>query len=731
MGAGLIALLVFGDPTFSRLGWAGALAVLIAGGVTVAALAPFDWVRLPRQTMAVPIVTGLLLALAATLTRSSLLPLAAAGVGTLVITAIYAMPWDRVPRWVHNLPVFGGIAAVFVIEATVHGPSYGTSSILLVFPLYLTTLLFAALYHTRNEVWAATALASIGMLAFAITSGDRAGQPAIAILVIAVPWVFVLTVNAVVVERARSEAAVHKLNAQLTALNIELETATRHKSEFLANMSHELRTPLNAILGFSELLADDASGRYDAATRHKFLAQINTSGRHLLALINDILDLSKVEAGRMTLEMQTVSVSSVVNDVLDTIGPLAAKKQITVSVDADAGQIEADARKLRQMLLNLASNAVKFTPEGGFVKIEARRLATAIEISVTDTGIGIAAKDLDGLFTEFHQLDGGAGRKQEGTGLGLALTRRLAVLHGGDVGVVSEPGKGSAFTIRLPIRPAEVTHSPPPPAPAHAGPLVLVVEDNMQAAELLVRQLHGGGYRTEVALSGIAALAKARELQPDAITLDILLPGLDGWDVLARLKHDEATRDIPVVVVSVVDEPEVGRALGAIDYFVKPIDPKALLARLAQYTFARNGASGGTRILVVDDERANLLWLEQVLKPAGFTVSSAHGGREAIDLARSERPHLILLDLVMPDVSGFDVVKALHADERTQAIPIMILTAKDLTDEDKRQLNGSVAAILARGSTGAKDIVGWLGRLTSTHVPAMESHAGDLPRVGR
>jgi protein-histidine pros-kinase len=581
MGAGLVALVVFSDPTFTRLAWADAMAVFVAGAVIAAALAPIKWERLPRLTIAAPIVLGLLLALGATLTQGSPASLAAAAVGAVVIVAIYVVPWDSLPRWVHQLPVFGGIVAVFVIQATVRAPGYAVAAVLLVFPLYLTTVLFAALYHTRNEVWAATGLASIGIAVPSFSGGSQPGQPAISILVVAVLWIVVLTVHTVVAERKRSEDAVRALNEQLARsqarllaivdasinaivtmnekghvtdwnpqaaetfgwtrdeilgkaladtivptqyreahraglahylatgegpvlgkvleltaldrsgrefpvelaisrastlgeealfvafvrditarkraeeaineLNTELQVATRHKSEFLANMSHELRTPLNAILGFSELLLDDTTGKYDSSKRHRFLDEISKSGRHLLALINDILDLSKVEAGRMTLEIETVSISSAVDDVLNTIEPLAAKKHLVVSTDADAGQIEADAGKLKQMLLNLASNAVKFTPEGGLVTIKARRLTEAVEISVADTGIGIASSDLERLFTEFQQLDSGASRRQEGTGLGLALTQRLAALHGGSVGVVSELGKGSVFTIRLPL----------------------------------------------------------------------------------------------------------------------------------------------------------------------------------------------------------------------------------------------------------------------------------------
>jgi CheY-like chemotaxis protein/anti-sigma regulatory factor (Ser/Thr protein kinase) len=434
-------------------------------------------------------------------------------------------------------------------------------------------------------------------------------------------------------------------------------------------------------------------------------------------LINDILDLSKVEAGQMVLRWENVVVADVVREVINTIEPLASKKSIHLESHVDgAGQVPADAGKLKQMLLNLASNAIKFTNEGGHVTISASRLADVLDFSVSDTGIGIAAADQGHLFEEFHQLDSSISRSQEGTGLGLALTKRFVELHGGAVSVVSELGKGSTFTLRLPL----VQRGAEPPAvlsrPSDTRPLVLVVEDNVQAANLIKRYLDRGGFRSVVAVSGIEAVEKARSLLPVAITLDILLPGIDGWSVLTSLKHDEATRDIPVVVVSVVDDPELGYALGAIDYLVKPIDGKALLQRLAQYKFTNKVGSQETRILVVDDEPANVEWLESVLKPAGFSVLSAPGGQEGIDLARRERLDLVLLDLMMPRVSGFDVVSALHADEKTRSIPIMVLTAKDLTSEDKRQLNGHVAAVLSKGSTGAPDLLEWLERLVTARV---------------
>src|SRR5581483_2103839 len=355
-------------------------------------------------------------------------------------------------------------------------------------------------------------------------------------------------------------------------------------------------TPLNAIIGFSELLLDSAESHFDEATQTRFLAQIHTSGKHLLGLINDILDLSKVEAGQMELRLQTLAVDGVVAQVVSTIEPLAAQKQITVVADAaGAGEITVDGGKLKQMLLNLLSNAIKFTADGGSVTIKATRGANAIDIAVTDTGIGIAKEDQPRIFREFQQLDTGPGRREQGTGLGLALTRRFAQLHGGDVTVSSDLGHGSIFTLHLPIGTPEKTGdalgggSVPGAAGLSTAPLVLVIEDDPGAAELLTRQLSLGGFRTSVIRSGNDALASARALQPAAITLDILLPDVDGWEVMSRLKADPATSDIPVIVVSVIDNPDLGMALGALDYFVKPVDGGQLVERLRRIKRAESG----------------------------------------------------------------------------------------------------------------------------------------------
>ena len=504
------------------------------------------------------------------------------------------------------------------------------------------------------------------------------------------------------------------LITQLEQSNAALEDANRHKSVFLANMSHELRTPLNAIIGFSELLTDAQNGQFDEATRKRFLSQILTSGRHLLGLINDILDLSKVEAGQMELRLQTLSVADSVDQVVKTVEPLVAKKSITLtSTVAGVGDVLADAGKVKQMLLNLVSNAIKFTPEGGSVTIGAVRIKETIEISVTDTGIGISESDLKSIFREFHQVDFGPGRKHEGTGLGLALTKRFALLHGGDVRAASRPNKGSVFTLSLPVRAGvpPATETMAAAAKNGSGPIVLVVEDDPAAAELLTRQLSAAGYRTEVARTGNEALARARELQPAAITLDIILPEVDGWEIMTRLKSDATTSGIPIVVVSVVDNPELGLALGAIDYFVKPVDTGALIKRLNRFDFMRHSGKNEVRVLVVDDDAANRIWLTQALEPAGFTVFEASGGREAIELAKANQPDCVLLDLMMPEVTGFDVVEELRADERTRETPIMVVTAMTLTDADKRLLNGRVSQILTRGNVATTDIVGLLKRV--------------------
>jgi signal transduction histidine kinase/ActR/RegA family two-component response regulator/HAMP domain-containing protein len=383
-----------------------------------------------------------------------------------------------------------------------------------------------------------------------------------------------------------------RLHAELVGTNAELARASRHKSDFLASMSHELRTPLNAMLGFTELVLDYEQ-TLDPARRAHYMRHIHSSGQHLLTLINETLDLAKVESGQMELRIATFDVSAVVGDVLATMEPLAASAGVELVSDCPAPLVmEADEDKVRQVLLNLVSNAIQFTPEGGRVTVEAAPEAEWIGICVADTGVGIAEEDHERIFEAFQQLNGDAGPPRGGTGLGLALTRRLIELHGGRVRVESRPGQGSRFHVELPttqrIEPLVEAGQPPD------GPLVLVVEDTAGAAALLVGTLRRDGYRTEVVRDHRLAVSEAVRLRPFAITLDILLPGPDGWDVLRALKSSEDTRHIPVVVVSVVDERSRGLDLGADDYLVKPLDRDALRSAIERLQ-AMNGHRHGDR----------------------------------------------------------------------------------------------------------------------------------------
>ena len=507
-----------------------------------------------------------------------------------------------------------------------------------------------------------------------------------------------------------------RINTELLEANAGLLEANRHKTTFLANMSHELRTPLNAILGFSELLIDATEEQFPPATRMRFLEQIHSGGQHLLALINDILDLSKVEAGQMELRLQTLSVAALINGVASTVEPLAAQKRINLMYSGvQAGEVQADESKLKQMILNLVSNAFKFTPDGGTVTITAVEVRDRLEIAVEDNGIGIAEQDIPRMFKEFQQVDSGINRKQQGTGLGLALTRSFAILHGGDVRVDSALGKGSRFTIDIPLESKSTFAVLPTSETIEARvvddpvrPLVLIVEDDLASAELLARQIERAGFSTQVARTGMEALSIAKVRKPVAISLDIMLPDMDGWEILKRLKDDEVTKPIPAIVVSVVDNPELGAALGALDYFVKPLDAKELVKRLSKINLKRIAGGGRTCVLVVDDEPANRDWLKQVLEPAGFDVELASTALEGIEAARSAHPDIVMLDLLMPEVDGFAVVDALSVDDKTKGIPIVVLTAKHLTNADIGELSGRVSKVLRRGSTGAIDLIGQL-----------------------
>jgi signal transduction histidine kinase/DNA-binding response OmpR family regulator len=500
---------------------------------------------------------------------------------------------------------------------------------------------------------------------------------------------------------------------ELQETNRRLEEASRHKSEFLANMSHELRTPLNSIIGFSEILLDESVGELTLDERREFLGNILSSGRHLLGLINDILDLSKVEAGRMELQPEAFAIAEMINGVLNTIKPLAVRKQIgiEVAIDPALASIVADPAKAKQILYNLLSNAVKFTPERGHVGVRASQDEEGVRFAVWDTGIGIKAEDQRRIFEEFQQVETTTARQYEGTGLGLALAKKFVELHGGRIWVESELGKGSTFTFRLPSVGQPAMPAEGRPEPEEIGlPLVLLVEDDPKTRELLRFSLLREGFRVEEALHGEEALPKARALRPFLIILDILLPRKDGWEVLRELKEDPMTQDIPVVIVSIVDEPERGFSLGAADYILKPFDRDDFLRRLGRYSFTTKVQLEPVKILIIDDDPLAVDALAGMLEPAGFEIFKAYGGQEGLELAAKQQPNLILLDLLMPEISGFEVVQRLKEHPQTKGIPIFVVTLKDLTTEDKQKLNSLVAAVMPKGAFSRERLLEEIGQ---------------------
>ena len=505
-----------------------------------------------------------------------------------------------------------------------------------------------------------------------------------------------------------------RLHDAMLQMATRVQEASTAKSRFLASMSHELRTPLNAIIGFAELLIDEPAAGYDAARRAMFLEQIHKGGQHLLALINDILDLSKVEAGQMELRRAQFDLRLLAAAAIESVRPLVAQKSQELAFESgEAVHLFADEGKVKQMLLNLLSNAIKFTPEGGRITVSVAQTAGDATVSVTDTGIGIAAADLPRLFTEFEQIDNGLGRHQQGTGLGLALTKRLGELHGGRVGVESEVGRGSRFYFVLPKVTPEPgsTAKPAPSRIASDAPLVLVVEDSEAASTLLQVTLEQAGYRVSIERSGTRVLERAIELRPHAITLDLMLPEPDGWDILRALKETPETRDIPVVVISVLDDNSVGFALGAEDYLVKPVKRETLLKVMSGLGRASKNGARAT-VLAVDDDAVALHLLKEMLQPQ-FDVLTAESGAEALDVARTHHPDAMILDLTMPGMSGFEVVAAIKSDPATRGIPIVILTARQLSDLDKSRLNGHVARVMQKGEAGAADLVKWLHSQTA------------------
>lgn len=509
-------------------------------------------------------------------------------------------------------------------------------------------------------------------------------------------------------------------NKELERQNHEVERATRLKSRFLASMSHELRTPLNAIVGFSDLLAEGAPGELNPKQK-RFVNHIKEGSAHLLQLINDILDLSKIEAGQLELHCEYFHVKEALPEVLSTIRPLAMAKNIQVEhaleIDRPA---YADRVRFKQILYNLLSNAVKFTPKDGRISIECANDGDFVCISVIDTGIGIRAEDQAVVFEEFRQVEGGKDSTQEGTGLGLAITKRLVEQQGGTISLVSEPGNGSRFTFTLPagIKPntnasATNTLSATIPQRVAAGegrsrPLVLIVDDELPARELLASYL-SSEYRIAMASSGAEAVEKAEQLRPDAITLDVFLAGGNGFETLAVLRQTPGLKNTPVIIVSIVDQQRLGLALGAADYLIKPIRKALLLETIRKHVPSQ--LDDDEAILLVDDDPATLELLADILRSAGYETQSVQSGKRALEVLSSKLVSAVLLDLLMPGMDGFEVIRHVRQDAALKELPIFVMTGKSLTPEESDLLARDTQALLLKNGSWQQQLVAEVERV--------------------
>lgn len=506
--------------------------------------------------------------------------------------------------------------------------------------------------------------------------------------------------------------------AELAEARDQAEEANRTKSAFLATMSHELRTPMNAIIGYSEMLLEEAEDTGDGWMKPD-LDKILSSARHLLQLINDILDLSKIEAGRMTVFLENVDIARTAEDIASTIRPLVAKNHNTFELrcPADIGSMRTDLTKLRQTLFNLLSNACKFT-ENGTVTLEiARRDDGMVSFAVSDTGIGMEPHQLEKLFGEFVQADASTTRKYGGTGLGLAISRKFCRLLGGDITVASTPGRGSTFTATLPGEAAEVAAEPvaagvAAPEPLPRGPsgagraVLLVVDDDAASRDLLRRMLEKEGFDVLLAGNGPEALRVAREHHPDLITLDVMMPSMDGWAVLSSLKEDPSTAGIPVVMLTMVEDRPMGYALGAAEYLTKPVDKTRVLEAVARLVPGQAGD-----ILLVEDEPMAAEIVRRTLESEGHACRHARHGREALEMVRAGRPALIVLDLMMPEMDGFAFLEELRREgPDLAAIPVVVLSAKDLTGAERAQLSGRVLDTLRKGADQRENLLAAIHR---------------------
>jgi GAF domain-containing protein/CheY-like chemotaxis protein len=487
----------------------------------------------------------------------------------------------------------------------------------------------------------------------------------------------------------------------------QLEQASRHKSQFLASMSHELRTPLNAIIGLTEMMVTNAA-RFGTEKAAEPLRRVHRAGTHLLGLINQVLDLSKIEAGKLELNPAVVNLAPLIDEVVGTARQLAEqnKNRLVVEAQDNLGWLTVDPMRLQQILLNLLSNACKFTKQGE-VALRVRKIGDGhswVEFAVADTGIGMTAEQQSKLFEEFSQAESSTAQRYGGTGLGLAITRKLARMMGGDVTVESEPGKGSVFTVRLPGSGATSSSEDTRPQGGHC---VLVIDDDATARELIAEHLKAEGFSVATAAGGLEGLKLAKELRPVAITLDVMMPDLDGWSVLAALRQDAELAEIPVIMVTILDEQRRAASLGAAGYLTKPIDRERLRGLMGRF----RASARPTRVLLVEDDADQRERVGGWLEGQQWIVQEAANGREALAQLQTDQPDVILLDLMMPEMDGFAVVAALQKEPNWRDIPVIVITARDLDGKDRERLNSGVQSVLVKEAFRPGELVERIRRL--------------------
>ncbi len=511
------------------------------------------------------------------------------------------------------------------------------------------------------------------------------------------------------------------------------EAANVAKSQFLANMSHELRTPLNAVIMYSELLQEEAEDRGLVETVPD-LEKIRAAGKHLLGLVNGVLDLSKVEAGKMDLYLETFDVAGMAREVAGTIEPLAQKRSnvLEVSLDPGLGQMRADLTKVRQVLFNLLSNACKFA-EHGKVGLSAAREQSAegsrIVFRVTDTGIGMSPEQLAQLFRPFFQADASTTRKYGGTGLGLAISRHFCQMMGGDIEAASEPGRGTTFTVRLPAQVPSA--AAPAPAPVEApmpptngavggGPAVLVIDDDPTMREMLTRFLAAEGFRPVTATTGKEGLDLAARVAPAVILLDVMMPQMDGWSVLGALKADPKLAAVPVIMLTVLEDKSLGYLLGAAEFLTKPVEWDRLSAALHKYRADKSTPA----VLIVEDDAQTREGLRRALERDGWTVAEAENGKVGLRHIDAAVPELVLLDLMMPEMDGFEFLDELRRRPQGQRVPVVVLTAKELTAEERQRLHGSVRRVLQKGAVNRDELLREIRRAVAAGARSLAAAKG-------